>query len=512
MFKSWLELFQYMNLSTLILLVSSFALLILSTIFHVRNSKKAVFLLFLSALCVSSTFALLDPFLNLWDEQFHALVAKNLTNNFFQPQLQADSPIPLDHTNWSNNEIWLHKPPLALWQMAWSIKIFGTHCFALRLPMVLMHALLVFPIYRMGCIVWNKSTGFYAAALFSFLYYPLDLVSGYYTSEHIDLTFLFYITCSLWAWLEFRNNHKTRWIIWVGIFAGLAVLTKWLVGLLVFAGVFTTLFLLKENRTNAQLWRKVLLALGLSVLVVLPWHIYAYLTFPVEYSFEMQFNTRHFTEVIENHPGDALYYWKNLSTLYGTAFLIPYFILLSVVASFKTIRKREHLLFALAVLLAPYLFFSLAKTKMPSFLVVVSPLVILICVGFVQFLLEKMKNRLPYIHEKPWIQVLVIIVMTLSVLSPHRIIGTHYKSAEVRVNAIERTQFIKNQQFSTDQKAIVLINDENAIPYEYIHWMYYHDNVNAYPFLPEDIAWVNLEGFALYQVIDGQLIMLSNNK
>src|SRR5688572_20890086 len=66
-----------------------------------------------------------DPFLYDWDEQYHALVARNLTEHPGTPMLYKNPLLPVDITRWADNHIWLHKPPLFLWLIAISVEIFG---------------------------------------------------------------------------------------------------------------------------------------------------------------------------------------------------------------------------------------------------------------------------------------------------------------------------------------------------------------------------------------------------
>ena len=72
--------------------------------------------------------------LHLWDEQFHALVAKNLMADPLTPTLYRRPAIDYDFADWTKNHIWLHKPPLALWAMAASMRAFGVDAVAMRLP------------------------------------------------------------------------------------------------------------------------------------------------------------------------------------------------------------------------------------------------------------------------------------------------------------------------------------------------------------------------------------------
>src|SRR5687768_11870528 len=66
-----------------------------------------------------------DPFIYDWDEQYHALVAKNLADHPGIPKLYSEPLLHPEEMRWDKNHIWLHKPPLFLWLIAMSIKIFG---------------------------------------------------------------------------------------------------------------------------------------------------------------------------------------------------------------------------------------------------------------------------------------------------------------------------------------------------------------------------------------------------
>ena len=127
--------------------------------FHVYGKKKlSLITLFLGCLSLSVYMAGMDHFLHFWDEEFHALVAKSMLDNPFKPMLYAHPVLDYDYRDWQHNSIWLHKQPLFLWQMAWSLKLFGFNEVAVRLPSAFMLALLVFPIYRMGKISVNERT------------------------------------------------------------------------------------------------------------------------------------------------------------------------------------------------------------------------------------------------------------------------------------------------------------------------------------------------------------------
>jgi 4-amino-4-deoxy-L-arabinose transferase-like glycosyltransferase len=129
-------------------------------LFRTKNTRAAIILLFFAAFSIRYFMIGLDPFLNDWDERFHALVAKNMMQHPFKPMLREFPIMDYGLHDWCCNHIWLHKQPLFLWQMALSMSIFGVNEVAMRLPSALMGALLVFPIFRIGKLLFDEEVGF----------------------------------------------------------------------------------------------------------------------------------------------------------------------------------------------------------------------------------------------------------------------------------------------------------------------------------------------------------------
>jgi 4-amino-4-deoxy-L-arabinose transferase-like glycosyltransferase len=135
--------------------------------------------------------------------------------------------------------------------------------------------------------------GFYAALLAVSGWFGLDLVSGHAVTHHNDVALLFYVAASLWAWAEMSRARTVRWAVLVGVFAGLAVLVKWLTGLLVFSGWAIAVVTDQHLRPDSHSWGRIVLELAVAAAVVLPWQISILKTFPEEGRWEYALNTRH---------------------------------------------------------------------------------------------------------------------------------------------------------------------------------------------------------------------------
>lgn len=355
----------YFDNTQLMLMLAALLLLMASSIFHIRDREKfSIAFLLLAALCINLFGCLLDPFLNVWDERFHALVAQNMMDHPLLPTLYDDQIVNMAYDRWDRYYIWLHKQPLFMWQMALSFKIFGISEFTMRLPNALLGVAMVFATYRTGKQISSKRTGFIAAMLVISSFYLLQMLAGRQQLEQNDYAFVAYVSLSLWAFTEYVfGKRKLLWTVLSGIFAGMAVLCKWMPGLLVFLvwGVYN----LQVYRFKIREYRHLLLSLLVACVIFVPWQLLCYYWYPNEFAFEMKLNSMHFTHAVDGQSGDFWFHFMHLQPMYGTLAvfaIIPGFMLL-----WKRESSRKYLVALFAATAFVFVFYSLAKTKMPSF-------------------------------------------------------------------------------------------------------------------------------------------------
>ncbi|MBK6732301.1 MAG: glycosyltransferase family 39 protein [Bacteroidetes bacterium] len=318
-----------------------------------------------------------DPFLHSWDERFHALVAKNMMTHPFTPMLRTDPVLPYDETSWTEGHFWVHKQPLFLWQMALSMKLFGVNLFALRLPSALMGALSVLLISRIGILFNNKFAGLVAALLFTFSSYQLELTNGVVGMDHNDVAFGFYILASFWCYFEYRESNKKYWVLLIGLFAGCAILNKWLVGLLIFAIWGIEILLQYKMHMRLKHFIPMLQALVICCIVFIPWQIYILNRFPKQAAFTYQFNERHITEALEGHTGSVFYFLQIFPWQYS--FLIIPFLIIALIGWLKNkFSTKMFLPLAFAIFIIYFFFSVIVKTKSSNYVFIVAPFIFLI--------------------------------------------------------------------------------------------------------------------------------------
>jgi 4-amino-4-deoxy-L-arabinose transferase-like glycosyltransferase len=462
------------------LLVAGFSAIFTGIVWYEYSKKinTALFILLAGAFLLRLFSLFLDPFLNLWDEQFHALVAKNMMEHPFKPMLISKPWLEYDFRGWTSNHVWLHKQPLFLWQMALSMKIFGVNEFAVRLPSLIMMTIAAFFTFRIGKLLIGEREGLFAAALFATLNYSHRLSSGLEHTDHNDIAFLFYVTASIWAWIEYVHcTDKTKllkWALLTGLFAGMAVLNKWLTGLLVFSGWFFYLLINKEYRTDKQKLQHFFLAAFISVLVFLPWQIYIGIAFPVESAYEREFSTRHFFEIIEGHKGGNWYHVEMLSLLYG--YIAVYIFVPALIFFYSRSKNKKAAGAILLNIILLFLFFTVAATKMPAF---TFPLAALFSIAFASLAYQAFDFIYSGTNKSGFLRLLMILVLlflsflnmdTKNIESQH---GINSRNQVDNYFAIHRTKakqfYVSLRERLTDKEYVVF----NLPQFESVHAMFY---------------------------------------
>jgi 4-amino-4-deoxy-L-arabinose transferase-like glycosyltransferase len=388
-------------LPSLVLLLASLFL------FFNQHQKLALVVLTGGALLLRLWMAYIDPFYNLWDEQFHALVAKHLMEHPFTPTLYETNYLPYSPSIWTTNHIWLHKPPLFLWQMALSGKLFGLSPFTIRLPSVVLTTVLVPVIYRMGTLLKNNETGFLAAVLYCTAYLPLNCVSGFLNTDQNDVVFMCYVTLSFGAWTEYVFRNNSRWWIWVGVFVGCAVLTKWLPGILVFGAWGVWMISNRERFVSRDLWMKFFGACFITILISGSWFLYAHLQWPVESKQALLSYSNHLSDAVEGHTGPWYFHFKFLYDEYDLLLILA--IVLGFIQSLIVQKDRQRLIYFLIAVLAVYGFYSLVETRMELFCLPVAPLLLIFAALPLVFLCAKLKTHFHFFNVSIYLLLLFML-------------------------------------------------------------------------------------------------------
>ncbi len=349
------------------------------------------------------SFVAADDYLHEWDERYHALVAKNLIDAPLKPMLYSEPLLDYDYRNWSENHIWLHKQPLALWTMAGSLKIFGLSVYAFRFPSILLSTLAILLTFLIAKHFFDHRIALLSAFLHSIHGYTIEITGGRTTTDHIDLFFMVLIELGIYcAIISSKHFSKKRYVVLTGVVMGLAILTKWLPALIII-GFWGILNLTKPNIEWPTLIRDGCILLFCCLVIALPWQLYIYQAFPLEAVYESNYNTRHLFEGLEGHDHPFLYHFNKIRITYGELIYIP--LLWFVIIIFK--RKRWKLLPLFAWLFVPLIFFSFAQTKLAAYTLFTAPVFFILTAYFWRFLYMKLLLD----RKNPWLIKLMLFLL-----------------------------------------------------------------------------------------------------
>ncbi|MBI3591542.1 MAG: glycosyltransferase family 39 protein [Candidatus Melainabacteria bacterium] len=266
------------------------------------------------------------------------------------------------------------KPVLFYWLIAASYKLLRVSAFSSRVPSAICAILLVLFTWYTTKKVLGSTTGFISAIILATSIEYIFLGRRAAT----DIALCLFFSASLYSMYlgYFIKDWKIKifWTIASGIFSGLAILTKGPIGI-VLLFVILSGFLFFRKQFDVKHIKVYFLICIAALLVSLPWYIMVHLATNGEFTkvFFFTHNLERFTSVVGEHPGPVWFYFPVvlLGFMPWTFFLIP-----ALFQFIKHIRKKSFnrfVLFCMIWAITVFLFFSLCKTKMATYILLLFP-------------------------------------------------------------------------------------------------------------------------------------------
>ncbi|PBC37426.1 glycosyl transferase [Rhodococcus sp. ACPA4] len=160
------------------------------------------------------------------------LGASGWANSFYAAAVQAGS------VSWkafffgssdAANAITVDKPPMSLWLMSLSVRIFGLSSWAMLVPQALLGVGSV-------ALLWATVRRYFGAAagLLAGLVLALTPVAALmFRFNNPDAMLVLLMIAAVWAMMRAVEDGRTRWLVLVGVFCGFGFLTKQLQVMLV---------------------------------------------------------------------------------------------------------------------------------------------------------------------------------------------------------------------------------------------------------------------------------------
>lgn len=280
-------------------------------------------------------------------------------------------------TLYLNGDYFFEKPPLYFWGECLSFFLFGkVNEFTARFPVALYGMMSCFLLYFTGKKIISRRFGIISSLIlatsmeFTILakFAILDIVVSTCVAFAVMFGFITYFC---------RESHRKYYWWLFYIFSGLAVMAKGIPG---FVLPFGTMFFIGLATKKLKAYFKpqyFLVGMGLFLLVVIPWHLVMFKIhdplFFQEYIVKHHINR--FFSSSEIHR-EAPFYFYILTLLWG---LIPWiFSAIAVaIAKLKSVKKfsyenltlqQKYLLFNWIGFLVTFIFFSVSKTKLITYI------------------------------------------------------------------------------------------------------------------------------------------------
>ena len=312
-----------------------------------------------------------------WDEAIYAQVAKEIA--------VSDNWLTL---TWAGHPFW-HKPPLYFWLTAVVYKMVGINEFAARSCSAAFGFGVVALTFWLGLRLFSWAAGVMAALLL------LSIDQSIYCHWYnflcqarvgmLETMLTFWLILSLI--LVWEANERPRLIVFIGITAGLAVMTKAWIGFFALAIPLLYALITGQFHARRKCWS---LAILLAGVIILPWHLWQIWIYGKSFLHDY-FVVNLFDRVagvLEENQHGPLFYVDILRdgfSIVGSGYLWPAAYLWAA----WTARTREYRqkVLLLSWITIPLLLFSLAQTKLPWYIILIYPGIALLISGALSELL-----------------------------------------------------------------------------------------------------------------------------
>lgn len=301
----------------------------------------------------------------------------------FDEARQAVSALEMSHSGniWVTTfegkpEMWNTKPPLLIWLMAASIKLFGNHVWALRLPVALAAFTLCLVLF--GWLL--KRTGNLAVAFLSVL---LLITAPGFIGEHAartadyDVVLVLFIALYCLSFFDYIQNGNPYKLLYAGLFFTLAFLTKSIAACFAIPGLI--IYGLYSNKLVSALTKWQLYA-GLAFCILAAGGYYyireGYNPGYIQAVSSNEWGGR-FNNVQENSSGPWYYYftrlgdWRQFSP--GFYFLLPF----TIASLYAKGLLRKLALFSVILWGTVLIVISAAASKLPHYALPMYPFMVI---------------------------------------------------------------------------------------------------------------------------------------
>jgi 4-amino-4-deoxy-L-arabinose transferase-like glycosyltransferase len=279
-----------------------------------------------------------------------------------------------------NGALWLDKPPLGIWVQSLGLLLFGYTNFGIRFFGSLFFVGSIAVFFLLVRKVYDRNNAFLAALALLFcgsLYYPHMIRSG-----DLEQLYLFLTLGSFWVYVESWERPRLFWV--VGLLAGLSFMARGYIAILTVVVIFLHVVITKLYTVYGR--KRVMAAIGMFTVIVLPWHLYAFIANPSFFLYHyLGYQTlSRMSTPLEGHVGTWSFYLQGLINMLGRTMVVS-MLCSGIYLSWLVVKyqKRDDMLWWLWLFVYGIALQTMA-TKINWYIVPVLPALYIVCIPLVR--------------------------------------------------------------------------------------------------------------------------------
>lgn len=259
-------------------------------------------------------------------------------------------------------------PPLLIWIGYFVTLITGVYPAVLKIIPLIFSLLCVYFIFRIGSMLFEYRTGILSAVLFSG-----NIVFNVFSKRfQFDIPYTAFVIISVYFFLLYLENRKIVYNIIAGVFFGLCLMTKIIVGIYIPLIIFIAWIFLRQ-KINYK-FRDFLLFFFIGLLISVPWHVYMLITHGnefLDYFFTFHIFERAFKGVEYNVKNTGLFFYFNYLLSVIPFSVIVFISLFRDIGSIVRLNWKKIFLWIWFV--SGFIIISLFRTKLESYILMILP-------------------------------------------------------------------------------------------------------------------------------------------
>ncbi|MBS1514045.1 MAG: glycosyltransferase family 39 protein [Bacteroidetes bacterium] len=320
------------------------------------NNKKNFYIVFFSLIIFLSLLKLPPVFstdIQPWDEGMYA--ARVLSIEKFGDFLdQSEHSVGKFYSS--------THPPLLIWAGYFVSKVTGLNAVTLKLIVYFFAVLCLLYLMKTGELLGSIEGGFLAALLFS-----SNIIFNIFSKRfQFDIPYTFFVILSLYFFIKYLDVKTKKYLLFCGIAAGLCLLSKLLVGMLIPMVLFAAYFVIRKE--SGYSFKDFVLITCIALAISLPWYFYLIYNSgydALKYIVDFHLYQRAAVGIEQNAKGTGYFYFINyFLTIIPFGFL-AFFSLYHFIANYKSTNWKIKLI--LCWFTVAFFIVTMFKTKLESY-------------------------------------------------------------------------------------------------------------------------------------------------